>query len=260
MTVVSFSTLPIEGSDGYKKIPLLRENGVKNIEITWSTGITLDDREKLIDQTAEVLKTGINISSSHAPLFKEGRDLDISSTDNWDRKFAIREIQKSIIAFSMLTHQRESGIVIHCGRKFDFSERKAKIAKSVESLKEILDFNGDYGFELRLENTLPGELGCFLEDLCEIREKLNSPKVRFCFDTGHYNIGEKRDDILKDIAPDIAEFHIHDNFGKTDDHLPPGDGNIDFGKFPISKDSYFVFELKKFSPDDIKECLKWLKG
>ncbi|MCD6413398.1 MAG: endonuclease domain-containing protein, partial [Elusimicrobia bacterium] len=102
--MIAFSTLPIEGDEGYKKISVLRDRGVENIEITWSLGIPLDDRKNFLEKSSEILKTGVNISSSHAPLHTlSGEEIDISALDNWDRKFAIREIQKSIVAFSLLT-------------------------------------------------------------------------------------------------------------------------------------------------------------
>jgi len=39
----------------------------------------------------------------------------------------------------------------------------------------------------------------------------------------------------------MAEIHIHDNHGLTDEHLPPGEGQIDFE---------LLFKLlKRFAPD-----------
>jgi sugar phosphate isomerase/epimerase len=31
------------------------------------------------------------------------------------------------------------------------------------------------------------------------------------------------------LGPFIVEAHIHDNHGQADEHLPPGEGQIDFG-------------------------------
>ena len=256
--MICFSTLPIEGKDGYKKLDDLKKIGVENIEFTWNIGIYPEDRESFLKKSSFVLKAGLKITSMHSSLRNdEGVEVDLAALDEWDRKFAIREIEKSIVAYSLLLEEniRGEGVVVHCGRKFYQDVRKRKIEKSIESLKEILDFNERYGFELRLENSIPGELGCFLEDLCEIREKLKSPKVKFCFDTGHYNIGKKQDDILKEISNQITEVHLHDNRGDEDSHLPPGDGKIDFSKlFSIVKCRYFVFELNELDREIFERC------
>ncbi|MFH1352105.1 MAG: sugar phosphate isomerase/epimerase [bacterium] len=237
--------------------------GVKNIELTWSIGLPLDDKKMLLDRSGEILKTGVKIISMHTPLRDgNGKDLDISAADNWDRKFAIREIQKSMIAFRLAAPEHGEKTVIHCGRKCDYTGRKSRLEKSIESLKEILDFNRDFGYEICLENTLPGDVGCFLEDLLLVKEKLNSEKIKFCFDTGHYNIGRKQDDILTEMTRDISEMHIHDNNGKNDEHFAPGDGNIVW-KDLFSKISGWsgtpVFELMESAPYGIEKCIKFAR-
>jgi len=259
-----FSTLMIEGPDGYKKVTEIYNSGVENIELTWGIGIPLDDKKALLERSAVILKTGVKIISTHAPLHdNNGKDLDISAADNWDRKFAIREIQKSMLAFRIITPEYGEKIVIHCGRRCDYSGRKFRLEKSIESLKEILDFNRDFGYEICLENTLPGDVGCFLEDLLLVKEKLNSEKIKFCFDTGHYNLGKKQDALLTEMSRDISEMHIHDNNGKSDDHLPPGDGNIKwkelFSKIPGWSGTP-VFELMEYAPEVIEKCVKFARN
>jgi len=256
----AFSTLMVEnfGDRAFSHVADIVNAGVKNIELTWNIGLPLDDKKALLERSAEILKTGVKIISEHSPLHTgDGKDLDISSPDNWDRKFAIREIQKSILAFRMLTQDNDGKIVVHCGRKFEHS-LKPRIEKAIESLKEILDFTG---FEICLENTPPGDVGCFLEDLLFVKEKLNSGhRIKFCFDTGHYNLGKKQDDILVEMAKDISEIHLHDNNGKSDDHLAPGDGNIVWEDlFSKMKDcrGITVFELYESAPEVIEKCVKF---
>ncbi len=63
--------------------------------------------------------------------------------------------------------------------------------------------------------------------------RINSPNFRVCIDSGHLRIFSKVDieEWFKELGPFIAEVHLHDNFGKLDDHLPVGEGTIDFGSF-----------------------------
>ena len=259
----AFSTLMLEnfGDSAFSHAADIVTAGVKNIELTWSIGLPLDDKKMLLDRSGEILKTGVKIISMHTPLRDgNGKDLDISAADNWDRKFAIREIQKSMIAFRLAAPEHGEKTVIHCGRKFDRAREKTRFEKAIESLKEILDFNLEFGYELCLENTLPGDVGCFLEDLLLIKEKLNSEKIKFCFDTGHYNIGRKQDDILTEMTKDISEIHLHDNNGKSDEHRPPGDGNIVWEDLFAKISGWSgtpVFELMESAADGIGKCLKF---
>lgn len=58
------------------------------------------------------------------------------------------------------------------------------------------------------------------------------------FDIGHAYLARRREgskvpekeiaEAIKKAGGDLVHIHIHDNKGLRDDHLPPGDGNIDF--------------------------------
>jgi sugar phosphate isomerase/epimerase len=88
-----------------------------------------------------------------------------------------------------------------------------------------------------------GELGVFIalenvfdrgpEVLKMLIDKINSPYCGFCFDTGHSLVFSKKKWLswMKVLSSYLMEVHLHDNTGKTDEHLPPGDGNFDFLEF-----------------------------
>ena len=52
----------------------------------------------------------------------------------------------------------------------------------------------------------------------------------FCLDTGHLNVfsSAELNVWIQRLGPFIRQIHIHDNDGFLDQHLPPGQGNIDF--------------------------------
>ena len=254
--MIVFSALMV--SD-FKEFLDLKQHGVNNIELTWDTGIDIDDRKGFMKASATLKKKGIKIVSHHAPLrTSSNRNVDISSLDKWDRKFAVRETQKSILAFNLMGSK--GNVVIHLGRGVDSSARREHINMSLESMKEICDYASKFDIQICLENTLPGHLGCFLEELLEMRERLKLPLIKFCLDTGHYNLGSSQDDKLVFMAPDIAEMHIHDNKGDKDSHLVPGDGIIDWEKlFEIlgKADRAHVFEIMDGTAPAIRRCLEF---
>ena len=60
-------------------------------------------------------------------------------------------------------------------------------------------------------------------DLQMLMEKINSPGVRICLDTGHLLCSSKQGIELwiENLKPYIEYVHLHWNIGKNDDHLIP---------------------------------------
>lgn len=82
------------------------------------------------------------------------------------------------------------------------------------------------GVKIVLENI-------FDEDPALLQEQVNGldhPCLGHCFDIGHWALFGKPtiDDWLQVLGPRLFHLHLHDNFGRQDDHLPIGAGNIDF--------------------------------
>lgn len=76
-------------------------------------------------------------------------------------------------------------------------------------------------------------------------EAVDDPCFRHCFDVGHWNMFTSvgMDEWFAELGPFMAECHIHDNHGQADEHLPPGEGQIDF---PL------LFSLlRKYAPDAV---------
>jgi sugar phosphate isomerase/epimerase len=85
------------------------------------------------------------------------------------------------------------------------------------------------GVSLALENVF--EQGP--ETIKKLLEKINSPRCGFCFDTGHWLVFSKKGwrGWMEVLGSRLVEVHLHDNTGKEDQHLPPGDGTFDFMGF-----------------------------
>lgn len=62
----------------------------------------------------------------------------------------------------------------------------------------------------------------------ELVARVNSPHFGWCLDAGHLNrCGLDANDLSEVTQPPLS-LHIHDNGGKHDEHLLPGDGTIDW--------------------------------
>ena len=65
-----------------------------------------------------------------------------------------------------------------------------------------------------------------VEDVCEMADALG---FSVCFDFGHANtIGARMSEFISYIGRRLTVLHVNDNMGTLDDHLPIGDGSIDW--------------------------------
>ncbi|HBR31519.1 MAG: sugar phosphate isomerase/epimerase [Eubacteriales bacterium] len=83
-----------------------------------------------------------------------------------------------------------------------------------------------------------------------IMENLDSSAKRFCFDIGHENIYNDGNGVLEKYGNLLVSLHLHDNFGKEDNHILPFDGNIDWYDFALrfnrqKKDIPITLEVMK---------------
>ena len=55
-------------------------------------------------------------------------------------------------------------------------------------------------------------------------------RLWFCFDSGHFNLFSKLpvEEWLVPLRDYVREFHLHDNHGRSDQHLPVGRGTFPF--------------------------------
>jgi sugar phosphate isomerase/epimerase len=68
------------------------------------------------------------------------------------------------------------------------------------------------------------------ETLATLLDQLATPWLGHCFDVGHWQLFSKTPlaDWFARLGPHIRHIHLHDNRGRRDDHLPIGQGLIDF--------------------------------
>ena len=74
--------------------------------------------------------------------------------------------------------------------------------------------------------------------MLHVMKSFKSPFLRACLDTGHVNIFSRLPvyEWIDSLGIYLAHFHIHDNHGIEDEHLPVGRGNLDFSWLSKYKD------------------------
>ena len=120
-------------------------------------------------------------------------------------------------------------IVIHPGYDRWRYDRQPEIwlEKACEFFPPLLDHASCSGQQLALENIFEENPNT----LVSLIDYLDHPSLGHCFDIGHWHLFGSDFPIdlwLQALGPKLFHLHLHDNFGKADDHLPLGTGQIDF--------------------------------
>ena len=196
--------------------------------------------------------TGLRAHSVHAPIAETlssgtwGTPLSIASADEQTRKHAVEEVGTSI----RLAHTLgASFVVVHVGvpdsqQPRPDDNRPDAARRSIESLEELAT---PLGVRLALE-VIPNRLSTAEHLVRLIEDDLELPDLGVCFDFGHAELAGDLVDAIETLSGHVVTTHVHDNRGRTDDHLLPFEGRInwDAGLMALQKIGYegvLMFEL-----------------
>lgn len=105
-------------------------------------------------------------------------------------------------------------------------DRGDAVDQLLHAFSVLVDYSHRYGVYIAVENIDEPYSKRLLQELFE-----KVPGLMFCFDTGHANMWCTWEQYIPRYLNKISALHIHDNHGKADEHLLPGDGVIDFISF-----------------------------
>lgn len=160
----------------------------------------------------------------HGPFM----DLNPGSADEGKR---LRTVAMYKRAFEAASYLRPKVMVLHAGFKASWFDNDVGLwlEKSLKTWPEFVKRAEDMGITIAAENTFEREPG----PIKRLVEEIGSPSFRLCIDSGHLNVYSEVEieEWFRVLGAYVAEVHLHDNFGAIDDHLPIGDGTIDFAAF-----------------------------
>ena len=130
----------------------------------------------------------------------------------------------------------------------------------LQSLDAINHLATELDLTLCIENMFPGYGAFFKADEYDLIFE-RYPAMQMTLDTGHAHIGAVDGSRIKQFverfAPRIDHLHISDNAGVADEHLPPGNGSINFQWLvknlkAAGFDATVTFEIFTGNPGDLK--------
>jgi len=157
----------------------------------------------------------------HAPFF----DLSPGAMEPLVREVTLRRLTQALQAAA---HLGAHLMVVHPGYdRWRYPNLAGAWADhAARTFEPLLTLAEAYDCRLVLENIYeetPGTLTALLD-------RLDSPWFGHCFDIGHWQLfgRESQEHWLAAVVPRLLHLHLHDNHGQGDDHLPVGEGIIDF--------------------------------
>ncbi len=213
--------------------------------------------KKPLERAAAKLKDYELPCSFHGPF------LDLSPAA-FDPEIARVTRERFLDLFTLAKIFNPEVIVLHSGyERWRFNQNiNLWLEQSLAFWRPLVSRMEDTGGALAIENifeTTPGGLRMLFDEI-------DSPAFGGCFDIGHWNLFAKMDlsEWLGLLQKHIIAFHLHDNRGRFDDHLVPGDGFIDFPALKFLINSYSIkarvhtFELHQRL--DLARGVEWFKN
>ena len=162
--------------------------------------------------------------SVHAPY----SDTNLSADDDLIREWILKRLRASIRFASELGGRY---LVVHPGWSppTERFHRGRAWRTNLRSLHWLLRYAGEYGVECLMEN-VPNPtpyLLVTLDDFLLFHEEMNPP-MGYVLDVAHAHLLGEELDFIEALGPHIRHVHVSDNHGQSDDHLPLGEGDINW--------------------------------
>lgn len=175
-------------------------------------------------ETAKMLIDAGLKMTFHAPFM----DLRPGAFDDKIRQASVERIKQ---VFDLAPYFQPLKIICHASfdeRYYVFGD-DLWLESSVKTWEELIRLAEEGKTIIALENVYEKNP----DILRRLFDALSSERICFCFDTGHFNVfsHEPLSVWLRTMGRYLGHLHLHDNFGKMDEHLPVGRGTFPFMEF-----------------------------
>lgn len=207
--------------------PLLVKNLERILDLglqpeIYFSGLTLDRLSwgDVRKTSRDLLRKNLSVTF-HGPFL----DLNPGAVDEKVREVTCHRFEQ-VLALVPLFQPR--AIVFHPGYdrwRYD-GNMETWLEKSLLTWRPLVERAEALSVKLALENVFEDHPSSLLK----LFSALDSPWAGYCLDAGHGNLFSEGaiTQWLDSLGPHLVEMHLHDNNRRADEHLPLGEGNIDF--------------------------------
>lgn len=175
---------------------------------------------------------GLDLPSIHAPIAESliggrwGPALSLASADADARARAVCEAE---VALHVARRIPIRVLVLHLGlpRTQSASPDDNSRDAARRSVDELQRAAAPLGVRVAVE-VIPNELSRVGSLVHFVEQDLDGTDVGICLDFGHAHMDGDLLDTIEMVSGHLTSVHVHDNRGRTDDHLVPFEGTIDW--------------------------------
>ena len=175
---------------------------------------------------------GLDLHAIHAPIAESfvggrwGPALSLASADAEARARAVAEAERALHVARRIPVRV---LVAHLGRprteQAGPSDNNRDAAR--RSIGELQRTAEPLGVRVVVE-VIPNELSRAASLVHFVETDLEGVDVGICLDFGHAHLDGDLVDAIETVSGHLLATHVHDNRGRTDDHLVPLEGTIDW--------------------------------
>jgi len=244
---VFFSELCVLGGDPADSVERLMEAGAQNVELMLDGG-GWNDFSLRSDELAAKLKSKDIGYAVHTPVW----DANLTSENSHIRR-AVFETYKQTVLFA--NKLGADHVVIHPGFCYEtIFHKKTAQARAEEAVNHLAEFCKGYETKLLIENVGTVKTSLFTQNEFAAFCKSFPPQVKCLVDVGHAHFNKwDLEKLVADLGDCLYALHLHDNDGLADQHLPIGEGTVDWNRLkrvikPISENLNLILEYNIGTP------------
>ena len=210
------------------------------------------DRRAAIALAEWLDDTRLSLHSLHSPIartyagsgkWEEG--VSIASADEPRRKAAVDEVRATLEVAAAVPYNT---LVQHCGVPVPYaSAGDNSTGALLRSLEDLAPVAKQFGVRIAVE-VIPNEISTPSALVELLESEIDAGALGICMDVGHARMMGDVVDAIETCSGHIITTHLHDNRGRSDDHLVPGKGVIDWDATmlafqKVGYDGVWMFEL-----------------
>jgi sugar phosphate isomerase/epimerase len=249
-------------------LALVAKHGFDALEV-FATRTHFDYRdESAVAQLAEWLReTRLELHSVHAPIAEAVRRGEMvvpystASGDEARRAIAVDEAKAALAIASRIPFRC---LVLHLGvpTRSNPAANDNQPGAARRSLEEIAEAAQAVGVRVAVE-VIPNAISTPAALVRLLEDDTEGLDAGICFDYGHAHIMGDVGEAIEEVSGHLISTHVHDNRRRSDDHLPPFAGGIDWDVAmmetqKIGYDGVLMFEVaENGNPVEVLErCVK----
>jgi len=257
---ISYSELSLLGKDVLSNVDMLISHGAANIELMMDGKSWEDHGSRWTQYISELRKRPVRYSV-HPPAW----DINLTCENKALRDTAL-EIHKNCIVFANAIDAKQ--VVLHPG--FITSPafcRETAQQRALEAAHILCAYANPFGIQLAFENVGYKGTSIYSEEEYATALEGFEGNIGYLIDIGHAHInGWNTPALIRRLKKRLYALHIHDNNADGDQHLPIGEGTVNWEEIfkaiaEINGDCELILEYAPFIPcEKLKEGQELLRA